>query len=85
MIGHLIVSKEEPGPRILGSIYFRNGKVLSVDRPIGEDAYIPWNEDALGFARTLYRAIAPTSGESQTTAVVTVSSAITQNRPIVIT
>ena len=67
MLGQFIVSKDESFERILGSIYFSHGKVTNVTRPLGEDAYEPWNANAVGFARTLYRALASSSGDSDAT------------------
>jgi hypothetical protein len=64
--GHMILPKEEPsqGP-ILGSIFFLGGKVESVARPLGEEDFAPWGDDAVGFARAFYRALSPASGVSQ--------------------
>jgi hypothetical protein len=70
MVGQMILKEngEGPTPQILGSIYFRRGKVLSVTRPLGEEAYVPWSEDTLGFARTLERSLAPLTGDFDTAA-----------------
>lgn len=67
---HFILSKDEQ--RILGSISFLGGKVVSVSRPLGEEEYAPWNEDVVGFARALYRAMSPTTGESDATVYLSV-------------
>jgi len=55
-----------PG-RILGTIFFSHGKVIGVTRPLGEEDFTAWNSGALGFARTLYRALAPESGDTDAT------------------
>jgi hypothetical protein len=46
--------------------------VVSVTRALGEQAYLPWNEDVLGFARTLQRALSPVTGDADTTVRVSV-------------
>jgi len=66
-VGQLILPKEESQFRILGTIFFGHGKVTNVTRPLGEEAYLPWSEDVLGFARTLQRALSPGTGDSDTT------------------
>lgn len=70
MAGQFILKENGEGstPQILGSIYFRNGKVLSVTRPLGEEVYVPWSADTLGFARTLERSLAPSTGDFDTAA-----------------
>jgi hypothetical protein len=70
--GQFIVPNEESPGRILGSIHFENGKVARVTRPLGDDAYIAWNSDVLGFARTLERALSPTSGDAENTVRISV-------------
>jgi hypothetical protein len=72
MVGQLILPKEESEFRILGTVFFGNGKVVSATRPLSEEAYVPWNEDVLGFARTLQRALSPTTGDSDRTVRVSV-------------
>lgn len=73
MIGQAILpDTEESPPHIIGNIYFRRGKVVSVTRPLGEEAFLPWSGDTLGFARTLERALSPYMGESDTSARITV-------------
>lgn len=62
--GQFIFSKERKPQRILGSICFADGKVSSITRPIGDEDFAPWSQDAVGLARTLYRALAPTTGDS---------------------
>jgi hypothetical protein len=64
--GHMILPKGKPfeGP-ILGAIFFLGGRVESVTRPLGEEDYAPWSDDAVGFARAFYRALSPTSGVSE--------------------
>ena len=64
--GHMILPKGKPfeGP-ILGAIFFLGGQVESVTRPLGEEDYAPWSDDAVGFARAFYRALSPTSGVSE--------------------
>lgn len=67
--GQFIFSKERKLQRILGSICFADGKVSSITRPIGDEDSAPWSQDAVGLARTLYRALAPTTGDSVKTVV----------------
>lgn len=69
--GQFIFSKDEP-KRILGTVYFQDGRLARITRPLGDEAYAPWNDDAVGLARTLYRALAPTTGESERTVIVSV-------------
>ena len=61
------MSKDESSVRFLGTIFFDRAGVASVTRPLGEEAYLPWNKDVLGFARTLERALSPRTGDVDTT------------------
>src|SRR5438552_3523709 len=61
MLGHLILAKGELPQPILGTIFFAGEKVLSISRPLADDVD-PWNDDVVGFARALYRAMSPTAG-----------------------
>jgi hypothetical protein len=72
MAGQMILPKDESETRILATIFFGSGKVVSLTRPLGEEAYVPWNEDVLGFARTLQRALSPSTGDSDTTVRISV-------------
>jgi hypothetical protein len=64
MLGHFILPKDGAPGRILGTVFFSGGKVLSVTRPLGDEDYAPWSDDVVGFARTFYRALSPTTGVS---------------------
>ena len=64
--GHFIRTKEGPPYRILGSIFFRNGRVSRIERPLDED-FDGYNDDVVRVARALYRALAPTTGDSSST------------------
>lgn len=70
--GQFILSKDESSPQIIGSIFFEDGRVSGLSRPLGEQEYTPWSADSVGLARTLYRALAPPSGDTDTRAVVSV-------------
>jgi hypothetical protein len=69
-VSQFIVPKEER--RILGTISFDRGRVCSATRPLGEEAYMPWDQDVVSFARTLQRSLSPVSGDAETTAHVSV-------------
>lgn len=68
MSGHFIVSKDGEA-RLLGEVFFVGGKVEMVTRPLGDEDYPSWSEDAVGFARAFYRALAPISGVSESKTV----------------
>ena len=66
------IAERRSSPRLLGTIFFEERKVVSVTRALGDEDYAPWSDDAVGFARDLYRALAPAEGESDTTVHLTV-------------
>jgi len=63
--GHFIFSTETQPQRLLGTIFFADGKVIRISRPLAEnvDAEDP---SVVGFARALDRALSPTSGDADT-------------------
>jgi hypothetical protein len=71
-LSQFIVPKEEPSSRILGTISFDRGRVTGATRPLGQEAYVPWDQDVVSFARTLQRSLSPVSGDAQKTAHVSV-------------
>lgn len=79
-VGQMILPKNDtPEFQVLGSVFFLGGKVTSLTRPLGDEAFLPWNEDVLGFARTLQRSLSPDSGDATTNARVSVRHERTSN------
>ena len=72
MIGHFIFPKEESPQRILGTIYFADGKVSRITRPLDAEKFDPESDDIVAFTRALDRNLAPETGDSRS--VVFVSS-----------
>ena len=69
--GHFIRTKEGPPYRLLGSIWFRAGKVSRISQPIDSE-FDGYNDEAVHLARALYRALAPTTGDSSSTVLLSV-------------
>jgi hypothetical protein len=69
--GHFIFSKEGSPQRLLGTIHFSGGKLFSLTRPL-DDGFDTWNDDAVALARTINRALSPTSGDDETVVYVSV-------------
>lgn len=69
--GHFIRTKDGPPYRLLGSISFRDGKVSLISRRIDSD-FDGENDEAVHLARALYRALAPTIGDSSSSILVSV-------------
>jgi len=67
MLGHFIVSKDDSPADILGGVFFVDGSVAKLTRPLDKDIDSS-NEDLVGFARAIKRALP----DSPTTAVVSV-------------
>ena len=55
----------------LGSIFFKGGRVSRISRPIDSD-FDGYNDDVVRLARALQRALAPTTGDSTTTVLLSV-------------
>jgi hypothetical protein len=68
MGGRFILQKESP-QRMLGSVFVSGGKIVRLTRPLGEDVDTH-NEEVVGFARALERAISRGSRDSETNATV---------------
>lgn len=64
--GHFIRPKEGPPYGFLGSIFFQNRRVSRITRPLDEN-FDGYNDDVVRVARALYRAVAPTTGDSSVT------------------
>lgn len=64
--GHFITSKEQPPISFLGTVWFMDGKVSRISRPIDSE-FDGYNEDVVRLARTLQRALASTTGDSSST------------------
>ena len=69
--GHFILPKGQATEGMLGAIYFSEGRVAKVTRPLA-DGVDTFNEDLVGFARAIKRSLATEAGESERTAVVSV-------------
>jgi hypothetical protein len=69
--GHFIRTKDGPPYRMLGSIWFADGKVSRISQPIDED-FDGYNDDVVRLARALSRALAATSGDSSSTLMLSV-------------
>jgi|SRR5579859_618772 len=68
--GHFILSTEDSS-QIIGGIFFSNGKVVRITRPIAADID-SWNEDVVGFARALKRSLPIEASNSETPMYVSV-------------
>jgi len=64
MLGHFILSKDDSPQRILGSVFFADGKVTRITRPLDADLD-PLSDDVVAFARTLDRSLAGDTTNSQ--------------------
>lgn len=64
ILGHFIASKDGPPYRMLGSISFRNGKVLRMTRPLADDIDSS-NDEVVGFARALRRSLPSEANDSE--------------------
>jgi hypothetical protein len=69
--GHFIFSKEGSPQRLLGTIYFSGGKLVSMTRPLDE-GFDTWNDDVVALARAINRALSPISGDDETIVYVSV-------------
>jgi hypothetical protein len=67
MVGHFIIPKEDSSFDILGGIFFVNGRVAKLTRPLGKDIDTS-DEELVSFARVLKRALP----DGTTTALVSV-------------
>jgi len=64
-IGHFISSKQESPQRIIGTIFFANGKVVRITRPLDESINSQ-SDDAVALARALDRSLLPDTSDSST-------------------
>lgn len=71
LLGHAILPKEEPPGQILGSIFFVGGRVERIVRPLDNEIDTS-NDDVVGFARAIERALPPEANEVGTTVLVSV-------------
>jgi len=69
--GHFIRTKDGPPYRILGTISFRAGTVSRISQPLDLD-FDGYNDEAVRLARALYRALAPITGDSSSTVLLSV-------------
>jgi hypothetical protein len=74
MLGHFIVSKEDSSFEILGGVFFVDGRVARLTRPLDKDIDGS-NEEVVSFARAIKR----TLPDSTTTALVSVRHEQTSN------
>lgn len=73
MTGHFILSREAAQHRMLGSIFFVDGKVARITRPLDEDKFDAGSDDAVMLARALDRNLASEAADGSD-AVVFVST-----------
>jgi hypothetical protein len=64
LLGHMILAKEESPLHMLGGIYFSQGKVVRITRPL-DNNLDNWNEHLVTFARALNRALSPSVGDAE--------------------
>jgi len=72
-LGHMILPKEEPPQDIFGTIFFHDGKVSRITRPLAKEVDTS-NEDVVAFARAIERSLLG-AGRVVTQTTVTVSVA----------
>jgi hypothetical protein len=69
MLGHFIFSKDGSPSRMLGTIFFADGKVVRITRPLDADKFDPQSDDVVALARSLDRSLESATGDSQTVTV----------------
>ena len=57
LLGHMILPRNEKSRTFLGQIFFSEGRVAKITRPLADEADM-WNEDLVGFARAIKRSLA---------------------------
>ncbi len=71
VLGHFILAKNDDPFHMLGSISFRNGKVIRMTKPLDDDIDT-YNEDLVSFARALKRSLPSEATDSEITLHVSV-------------